>query len=314
MYKFMSDKTLTTGPKFVFRSALTFLRETHTWNMILQSQQMLVGVRCQNQSDEVGPTSNQSTGPGQQHAESQDRSTVHRRPTGTKRALEVSNQVAALNKGAERIDKMAATSMKWTKGAGEMLGVDKQRALIELFSMSGTDPQLREKCLMLKQRKALLELEQELREGTGPQNTDSYALTADKEEPVDDAGHRTEHQPVLLTKKTISVDKIGNINVLGTEHGRNELCSGAQIDLGQSDVSPTNVTQGKERNGICFKSIETRTENGSRGISQTSNIPSLLNQYIVCLCHAVTRCKSLDSWLVLGRKAMVLRIRESSMC
>ncbi|PXF43006.1 hypothetical protein BWQ96_07254 [Gracilariopsis chorda] len=130
---------------------------------------------------------------------------------------------------------------------------------------------------MLKQKKALFELKQELRECTGPQNTDVIALSADKEEPVDEAGQRTEHQPVLLTKKSISVDKIGNINVLGTHHGRNELCGGAQIDLGQSDFSLTNVTQGKEGNGICFKSIELRTENGSRGISQTRNIASLLN-------------------------------------
>ncbi|PXF42473.1 hypothetical protein BWQ96_07811 [Gracilariopsis chorda] len=88
---------------------------------------------------------------------------------------------------------MAAASMKRTKVAEDMLTVDKQRALIEFFSMLGTDPQLREKLLMLKQRKALLELEQELREGTALQNTDAFALTADKEEPVDDAGHRTEH-------------------------------------------------------------------------------------------------------------------------
>lgn len=109
----------------------------------------------QNESDkEILPPQNSDSTP-----KTSEKST---RPIGTKRALEISKQSIALNKGADAIDKLAEASCKRTKLAEEMLKIDKERALIELFSMPNANPQMKERFMLLKQQKALDELERQI--------------------------------------------------------------------------------------------------------------------------------------------------------
>lgn len=46
MYTYIQGRTLDVGPEFPFMEALSFLRATHTWNLLLQSQQV-----CKNNAE-----------------------------------------------------------------------------------------------------------------------------------------------------------------------------------------------------------------------------------------------------------------------
>lgn len=84
------------------------------------------------------------------------------RPTGTKRASEVTKQVAALNKGADSIEKLVEASLKRTKIAENMLEIERQQSLVALFSMPGTEAAMQKRFIALSQAKALATLEQDI--------------------------------------------------------------------------------------------------------------------------------------------------------
>lgn len=64
-----------------------------------------------------------------------------------------------ISKGAEAIEKMAESSRKRAKVAEELLKIDKQKSLMALFSMEGTDPSMKKQFLELAQQNALKELD-----------------------------------------------------------------------------------------------------------------------------------------------------------
>lgn len=96
-----------------------------------------------------------------------------RRPIGNKRSLEATKQYHALGKGADGITKLAEASNKRNKVAEEMLSVEKQQSLIALFSMPGTNPELRSRFIELSQLKAIASLEKEV--GASPHGEQNFS-------------------------------------------------------------------------------------------------------------------------------------------
>lgn len=80
-----------------------------------------------------------------------------------KRAIEHAKQVIELHKGAGAIEKMADASRKRAKVAEEMIDLDKQRSMIALFSMPGTDEDVRKEFMELAQMKAFSEMQKSVR-------------------------------------------------------------------------------------------------------------------------------------------------------
>lgn len=188
MYSFLLSRTVDVGPEFPFKQALTYLRSTHTWVLLLQSQQdrEKKNATIQQLNGQTANTGNEAQ-EGESVVESVTESPTPQtpsapsdkgeRPTGKKRALELSKQSMALHKGATAIDKLAEASCKRTKLAEEMLQVDKQRSLIQLFSMPDTNPLMKEKFMRLSQEKALDDLERQMRKkekGDANINTQSH--------------------------------------------------------------------------------------------------------------------------------------------
>lgn len=81
-----------------------------------------------------------------------------RRPTGTKRTVELSKQISALHKGTERIEKFSFAAYKRTKVAEEMVAVQKLQSMIAFFSMPGTDSNKLQKFITNSQERALASL------------------------------------------------------------------------------------------------------------------------------------------------------------
>ena len=66
---------------------------------------------------------------------------------------------SAIAHGSDGIHALAEASRKRNKIAEELVKVERQSALMKLFSMEGTDPSLRERFLKAAQKKALSEIE-----------------------------------------------------------------------------------------------------------------------------------------------------------
>lgn len=94
-----------------------------------------------------------------------------RRPIGKKRALEHSRQAAALHKGADAIERLAEASAKRTKLAADLLKVEEERSMIELFSMPDTNPDLKRQFMQLSQLKAIAKLQRETQSNQTPPAT-----------------------------------------------------------------------------------------------------------------------------------------------
>lgn len=93
------------------------------------------------------------------------------RPSGDKRALKLSRQFNALKNWAKAIEKIAKPSNKKCKIFQEMLDLDCQRLMIDLFSPSGTDEKIKSRFLKLTQLKALESLERMQSRSSETQNT-----------------------------------------------------------------------------------------------------------------------------------------------
>lgn len=177
MYTFLRDASVPIGPMFPFLDCLHFFRSTEAWSLVIASKtppptttpggqgtsggmiatgnifgygQANGDNRGQNRMD---VTSGQSGNMASSTPQKKDR------PVGKKRALEISNQVKALRKGAEGIEKLAAASEKRVKLQQRMLEIEEQKAMINLFSMQGTDVEMRAKFMQLAQEKAIQSME-----------------------------------------------------------------------------------------------------------------------------------------------------------
>lgn len=171
MYTFIRDRTSDVGEPFPYKQALSYLRTTHTWNIIMDADKKKKETSRNDSSvTENTPQTNHNDNINSETASVDNNhsssSTAQKRPVGTKRALEQSKQYSALHKGADAIEAIAETSRKKVKIAEEMMSIDKQKSMIALFSMPGTNPQMKTKFMELSQLKALKELEKECNQGT----------------------------------------------------------------------------------------------------------------------------------------------------
>ena len=182
MYSYFTDRTKDAGSAFVFYDSLKFFRTTHTWKMISVSKSKNVALH-QPQAPTVSPSENEDTvvandeasqslakvnfeSPSPQLSHPPSQSPTPTRPSGTKRSIDNAKQMLALHKGAEAIEKMAEASRKRTKIAQEMLELDKQKSMVALFSMPGTDEGIRKEFMRLAQMRALSELQSKISPGT----------------------------------------------------------------------------------------------------------------------------------------------------
>lgn len=185
MYTFLRGRTVDGGSEFQFKEALDFLRSTHTWNLLLESQRdseknqldasaHLVDEINQRPDDrerdnsmilsDIRPSDtpvndNENTDPVAHSPASKEKA---KRPIGKKRALDNSTHAAALHKGANAIERLAQASAKRTKLAEDMLKVEEERSMIDLFSMPDTNPELKKKFMELSQLKALAKLQSQI--------------------------------------------------------------------------------------------------------------------------------------------------------
>lgn len=136
MYTFLRGRTVDIGPEFSFMESLTFLRSTHTWNLLLLSQKVSAvtnearavlsyhSTRSHNADEYTISTSipasqsineERASVPSTQSTEKTTEEIKISIPVGKKRALEHYKQVAALHKGATAIERLAEASAKRTK-------------------------------------------------------------------------------------------------------------------------------------------------------------------------------------------------------
>lgn len=159
MYSYFRDATLSPGTPFTFLECLRYLRTTNTWKIILLSKQKkdvqsVARITVSSQTDI-------SAGAGEEDILKQNGSPASKesegfsRPVGTKRLSQMDKHVKALHRGADGIEMLAEASKKRNALAAELLEVEKQRAMITLFSMEGTDPSKRAKFISLAQEDAL---------------------------------------------------------------------------------------------------------------------------------------------------------------
>lgn len=177
MYTYFRDRTVDAGVDFQFSEALKFLRSTYTWDMVSASksnrsttptsvahdvdgfqQQLVSSTETVEQPNGEIQSPEISQPPSAIPSQSATPTESKVRPAGTKRALENAKQMLALHKGAEAIEKMAEASRKRTKIAEQMLALDKQKSMVTLFSMPGTDEGMRMEFMRVTQMRALSEL------------------------------------------------------------------------------------------------------------------------------------------------------------
>ena len=166
MYSLFQDKDLETGPKFEFLDALLFLRSTRQWDFVIQSK--MEGPNKDQGKDwkeEVVRGSSSSTEIGPSHVNDLGEDIVpHVTPeksvrVGSKRAHAFSSQANTLHRGADRIEQLAKAAKHRNDIAEELLYVEKQKAVTELFRLPGTNEILRNRYLQVAQSEALKRLE-----------------------------------------------------------------------------------------------------------------------------------------------------------
>ena len=185
MYSYFNDKTLGVGPRFAFTLCLQYLRTTQTWKLIRLSKfkprrapevleeptQSVEDIHAVNRAKigtkEIGLVLQDSNSPSrstsQNNAVELDlKDSNMKRPAGVRKsqtAREMAKRNAAIAHGSDRIHALAEPSRKRNKIAEELVKTERQSALMNLFSMEGTDPSLRERFLKAAQKKALSEIE-----------------------------------------------------------------------------------------------------------------------------------------------------------
>ena len=166
MYSFFQDKDLETGPKFEFLDALLFLRSTRQWDLVVQSK--LEGRKRDQGKDGMGEMGSASGGSSDilaSEANDVEESIVPNVTpekavrVGSKRAHAFSSQANALHRGADGIEQLAKAAKRRNDIAEQLLDVEKQKAITDLFRLPGTSAILRNRYLRVAQSEALKRLE-----------------------------------------------------------------------------------------------------------------------------------------------------------
>lgn len=230
LYTYLRDFSVSAGPEFPLKDALFYLRQTNTWAYILLSRQSRVAqsagreYECANMRGEVeaelghnGESRNVKTPSPVESAPAGGSDSVKeemcRRPTGPKRALEISKQVAALHKGADGIEKLARAAHKRTKVAEEVVKIQKQQSMIALFSMPGTDLEKLQELIEISQAKVLASLRGDLGEDKSNGNPTGSVVSfanpgSDRFEAVRSALELVNKEP----KKSSERERINNLS------------------------------------------------------------------------------------------------------
>ena len=163
---FFQDKDLDPGPKFQFLDALLFLRSTRQWDLVVQSR--LDGRKTDQGKVEIGEMAGGGGGSSDilaSEANDVEESTVpHFTPEKAvrvrgKRANAFSSLANELHRGTDGIEQLVKPAKRRNDIAEQLLDVEKQKAITDLFRLPGTRAILRNRYLRVSQSVALKRLE-----------------------------------------------------------------------------------------------------------------------------------------------------------
>lgn len=224
MYTYLRDSSIGVGAEFPYKEAYKYLKTTETWKVLQLSRSKVDAVdrlttenspliNCETPieqvvTDAINASNDAINNGSKNHSESnsvdsrQEKYRRSERPIGNKRLLEQSKQIAVLNRGAMAVEQLAESSRKKARVAEGMLEVERQKGLVDLFSMSGTNPETLARFREVSQKKELKRLEREL---TIENNTQQTNAIRENSETVDTNDNDINDEPTQTQKNIMNV-------------------------------------------------------------------------------------------------------------